>query len=49
MNDTTAILTADNLLYKIQLTSRNITATLMKEFDDELDPILFINKVDYNG
>ena len=49
LDQTTAILTADNLLYKLQLSAYQLTATLLVELDDELDPILFINKMVYNN
>ena len=49
LDESTAILTADNLLFKIELSESKVTATFLMEFDDELDPIMFINKMIYQG
>ena len=45
--DKTMILTADHLLFKVNLTGQKVSATLLREFEDELDPILFIDKMQY--
>ena len=44
-----AILTADSLVFKITLATKSITATLLHELEDDLDPILFINKMNYRA
>ena len=40
-------MTADNQLFLVTLTALTVRVTLVKEFDDELDPILFINKLSF--
>ena len=49
LSENTAILTADNQLFKLELTAYKLTVTRLVELEDELDPILFINKMVYQN
>ena len=49
LNETQAIMTADEKLFLVTLTASSVRVTLKKQFDEELDPILFINKMRFMG
>ena len=49
LNETNAILSADNLIFKVSLLDDEIKVEKLVELENELDPILFINKMRYLG